>query len=113
MASCTTQQVATPTANSVPKPPIDTSKLGKNVIVIYDDRVEPSTITINVGEFVTWVNAGTNVHNMRSGRGVERFQTGVLDNGGIIKNLFSEVGETEFADTQNPDKIKGRIVVRP
>jgi len=100
-----------PTPTAVPRPTIDISKLGKNVIMIYDDRVEPKTITIKLGESVTWVNSGSSNHGMRSTRGVKRFSTGIMQPGRVVETPFDEVGETEFADTQNPDKITGKIIV--
>ena len=98
-----------------PQPAIDVSKYGKNVVAMYDNRLEPAVITIKVGESVTWVNAGSVPHGARSGRGPNKFYTGTLLPGDSFKSpegTFVEAGETEYGDFKQPDN-KGKVVVVP
>ena len=108
-----TTTAATPTVAA--QPTIDASKYGKNVVAMYDNRLEPAVITVKVGESITWVNAGSVPHGARSCRGPNKFYTGTLLPGESFKSpegAFVEAGETEYGDFKQPDN-KGKVVVVP
>ena len=71
-----------------------------------DERVTPNTITIQVGETVTFVNADDDEHTA-TGPG---FDTGEMDPGVSVTITFDEAGTFDFVCQFHPE-MRGTVIV--
>ena len=83
---------------------------GGHAIEIADFAFAPATLTIAVGETVTWTNADPVVHTATATSGA--FDSGDLDTGGSYSVTFTEPGTYDYLCTPHPE-MTGRIVVAP
>lgn len=67
-------------------------------VSIKDFAFSPTSVTINVGDSVTWTNAGPSVHTA-TGSG---FDTGNLSKGGSGSHTFSSAGTFSYICTPHP-----------
>lgn len=102
----TTQSApAIPTAvATVVAPPL------RGQIAILSTRFLPSTVTIRVGETVTWVNRDTRTHGPVADNSA--FSSGALSPGQRFSWTPSRAGTYPYADFLDPS-LRGTIVVRP
>jgi hypothetical protein len=71
-----------------------------------DFSFSPATITVNVGESVTWVNAGEEPHNAVG----DSFSTSLLTPGKSGSKSFSTAGTFSYVCTVHP-QMKGTVKV--
>lgn len=95
---------ATPTP--APTPTVDLAKFGPNVILIIDSGFEPKSMTLKLGESVTFVNRTSQIHQPTGG---PMFGGGIMPNG--TWTWKPRDAETfEYVDYRFPD-LKGKITV--
>lgn len=75
-------------------------------VVIRDFDFSPGTVTIAVGETVTWTNSGPSGHSATS----ESFDTGILPKGERASHTFGEAGTFSYVCTPHPF-MKGTVRV--
>jgi plastocyanin len=71
-----------------------------------DFSFSPATITVNVGDSVTWVNSGEEPHNAVG----DGFSTALLDAGESASESFSSAGTFSYICTVHP-QMKGTVKV--
>jgi hypothetical protein len=71
-----------------------------------DFSFSPATITVDVGDSVTWVNAGEQPHNAVG----DDFSTSLLDAGESGSKSFSSAGTFSYICTVHP-QMKGTVKV--
>ncbi|MDQ3881118.1 MAG: cupredoxin domain-containing protein, partial [Chloroflexota bacterium] len=59
-------------------------------VTIVDDAFQPASVTISVGDTVTWVNTGDHPHTVTADDG--SFDSGELDTGGTFSHTFTSAG---------------------
>ena len=77
-------------------------------VTIRDFRFSPASVTVNVGETVTWTNAGPTVHTATASDG--SFDTGNLRKGQSGSHTFDEAGTYSYICTPHPN-MKGTVKV--
>jgi LPXTG-motif cell wall-anchored protein len=78
-------------------------------VTISDFKFAPSGVTVNVGDTVTWTNAGPTAHSATANDG--SFDTGILDKGGSGSHTFSQAGTFSYICTPHPF-MKGTVTVQ-
>jgi LPXTG-motif cell wall-anchored protein len=78
-------------------------------VTISDFQFAPSSVTVNVGDTVTWTNNGPTPHSATSTDGV--WDTGIMDAGQAGSHTFTEAGTFSYICTPHPN-MKGTIVVQ-
>jgi amicyanin len=76
---------------------------------IVDFAFSPATITVNVGDSVTWTNSDAVVHTATSTSGA--FDSGDLDQDESYTLTFSQAGTYEYLCTPHPE-MTGRVIVQ-
>ena len=77
-------------------------------VTISDFQFAPSAVTVNVGDSVTWNNAGPTPHSATASDG--SFDTGIMDEGGSGSHTFSEAGTFSYICTPHPN-MTGTVTV--
>jgi LPXTG-motif cell wall-anchored protein len=96
-----------PAADKKPKPiAIAAASTG---VTISDFQFAPASVTVNVGDTVTWTNNGPTPHSATSSSGV--FDTGIMDAGQSGSHTFTEAGTFAYICTPHPN-MHGTIVVQ-
>ncbi len=80
--------------------------VGEREIRFIDERVSPNSITIKVGETVTFVNADDDEHTA-TGPG---FDTGIMNPGDSVTITFDEAGTFDFV-CQFHAEMRGTVIV--
>lgn len=70
----------------------------------------PGTLTIRVGENVTWTNTNSVQHNVVSDSSADPFTSGILNNGQTYTHQFNQVGTFPYHCSIHPT-MTGTIVV--
>jgi LPXTG-motif cell wall-anchored protein len=78
-------------------------------VTISDFKFSPSSVTVNVGDTVTWSNDGPTVHTATANDG--SFDTGILNKGESGSATFDQAGTISYICTPHPN-MKGTIVVQ-
>ncbi len=79
---------------------------GGVVVTITDTSVSPSTVTIGVGQSVTWINQGTKVHAVVTDNGITpTFDSGGLDVGQKFTQQFPVVASLPYHSPVNATLI--------
>jgi LPXTG-motif cell wall-anchored protein len=78
-------------------------------VTIKDFDFSPATITVDVGDTVTWTNAGPSAHTATANDG--SFDTGLLSKGQSGSETFSTPGTIAYICTPHPF-MKGTVVVK-
>jgi plastocyanin len=100
----------TPAASSAPA-------VGNTTVTIDDKNgFTPSTLTINVGQTVTWTNSGANVHTTTSNPGyVGAWDSGGLNKGQSFAKTFMQPGTYGYHSQTEPvyttDTSSGNVIV--
>ncbi len=76
---------------------------GAPVTITIGSSLDPSSVTIEPGTSVTWVNADSERHRMASTSGPERFDSGNLDPGQSFTMTFDLAGTYSYIDDRNED----------
>jgi amicyanin len=96
-----------PAADKKPKPiAIAAASTG---VTISDFQFAPASVTVNVGDTVTWTNNGPTPHSATSSSGV--FDTGIMDAGQSGSHTFTEAGTFAYICTPHPN-MRGTVVVQ-
>jgi len=77
-------------------------------VTIKDFSFGPKSVTVNVGESVTWVNSGPTGHSATASDGT--FDTGVMGKGESGSHRFTEAGTFAYICTPHPG-MKGTVRV--
>jgi len=77
-------------------------------VTISDFQFAPSAVTVNVGDTVTWNNAGPTPHSATANDG--SFDTGIMDEGGSGSHTFTEAGTFAYICTPHPN-MTGTVTV--
>jgi plastocyanin len=77
-------------------------------VTIADFQFTPATITIHVGDTVTWVNHGPSAHTATTNNG--SFNTGVLQKGHSASHTFTKAGTFTYICSIHPF-MHGTVVV--
>jgi LPXTG-motif cell wall-anchored protein len=78
-------------------------------VTISDFKFAPGTVTVNVGDTVTWSNSGPTGHSATANDG--SFDTGILQKGSSGSHTFSQAGTFSYICTPHPF-MKGTVVVQ-
>jgi LPXTG-motif cell wall-anchored protein len=78
-------------------------------VTISDFKFTPATITVNVGDTITWTNDGPTPHSATAKDG--SFDTGILDKGATGSATFDEAGTIAYICTPHP-YMKGTVIVK-
>ena len=93
---------AAPNAPSAVVTPV-TKPVNNQVTLTEGGGFQPQTLTIHVGDTVTWVNMGANVHTVVSSQGVSPgFDSGGLNNGQKFSFQFTKAGTYGYASNTEP-----------
>lgn len=84
--------------------------VGGTAVEIKDFAFSPATLTVKVGDTVTWTNQDSVGHSATSDDG--SFDTGVLAQGESNTVTFTEAGTFNYHCTPHPN-MKATVVVQP
>jgi len=70
----------------------------------------PATVTVKVGDTVTWTQMDGSMHTVTTVSGPESFDSGLLKQGESFKYTFTKPGTYEYKCTPHP-KMRGKVVV--
>jgi LPXTG-motif cell wall-anchored protein len=79
-------------------------------VTISDFQFAPASVTIDVGDTVTWDNDGPAAHSATADDG--EFDTGVFDAGQSRSHTFDQAGTFSYFCTPHPN-MQGTVTVRP
>jgi plastocyanin len=81
---------------------------GGTTVRIRDMHFQPSTVTIKVGQSVTWTNADDRDHTVNA---VDNsFKSGNLKNGASFTHRFEQAGSFDYACSYHP-RMRGTVSV--
>jgi plastocyanin len=78
-------------------------------VTIVDFSFTPGTITVNVGDTVTWINNGPTPHSATASNG--SFDTGIFPRGQSRSHTFNQAGSFAYFCTPHPN-MRGTVVVQ-
>nr|MBA3263744.1 cupredoxin domain-containing protein [Thermoleophilaceae bacterium] len=78
-------------------------------VTISDFQFSPSSVTVNVGDTVTWTNDGPTPHSATANDG--SFDTGIMDAGQSGAHTFNQAGTFSYICTPHPN-MQGTVVVQ-
>ena len=78
-------------------------------VTIADFSFDPATVTISVGETVTWTNNGPHNHTVTADDG--SFDSGDLAPGDAFANVFDTAGTFTYHCANHPDRMQGTVMV--
>lgn len=106
------RQTAAPTSTSTPKTttqePTSAPMAGKNTVQISGFAFSPQSITVKVGDSVTWTNTDTVGHSITADD--SSFDTGVFDQNTSKTLKFDKAGTFGYHCSVHPN-MKGTVVV--
>jgi LPXTG-motif cell wall-anchored protein len=104
-------QVLADERETAPKPKTKPTALAaaSGSVTIVDFDFSPGTITVDVGDTVTWVNNGPTPHSATSSNGA--FDTGIFPAGQSRSHTFNEAGTFSYICTPHPN-MHGTVVVQ-
>jgi plastocyanin len=79
-------------------------------VTISDFQFSPSTITVHVGDTITWTNDGPSAHTATASNG--SFDTGLLQKGASGSHTFKQAGTFTYACRIHPF-MHGTVIVLP
>jgi plastocyanin len=98
---------AKPEPTAEPTPVADAA--ASTSVTIKDFEFAPASITVNVGDTVTWTNQGPTEHSATASDGT--FDTGIMGKGKSGSHTFTEAGTIAYICTPHPF-MKGTVVVQ-
>ena len=75
----------------------DTASSDPGVVIVDDNTFKPKTITVGVGDTVTWQFEGASAHNVNS----DDFESELMKEG-TFEHTFDEAGEFDYVCTVHP-----------
>lgn len=101
---------AAPTSSATSQPSATApTTAAANAVTIQNYAFSPSTITVKVGDSVTWTNQDSTAHTATADDG--SFDTGVLSQGASKTVTFSKAGTFPYHCSMHP-YMKGTVVVQ-
>jgi LPXTG-motif cell wall-anchored protein len=88
--------------------PVKAKAAASASVTISDFQFAPGAVTVNVGDTVTWTNAGPTPHSATANDG--SFDTGIMDEGGSGSHTFTEAGTFSYICTPHPN-MTGTVTV--
>jgi amicyanin len=85
------------------------TQTGANSIEIKNFAFSPSTLTIKVGETVTWTNSDSTSHTITSDSGSE-LDSGSISSGQTYSHTFNTIGTFDYHCSIHTS-MKGKVVV--
>jgi plastocyanin len=79
-------------------------------VTIKNMQFTPASLTIKVGQTVTWTNADDRDHTVVSSDGGKTFKSENISNKGTFKQKFDKKGKYTYSCSYHP-RMKGTIVV--
>jgi plastocyanin len=76
-------------------------------VTISDFQFAPASITVEMGDTVTWTNAGPTAHSATG----DSFDTGIFSEGQSRSETFNEAGTFSYICTPHP-QMKGTVTVQ-
>ena len=98
--------IAPVVALAIPAP----ARAALHAVGVLDGSFSPATLTITVGDSVTWTNEDDSPHTVTATDGV--FDSGNLDAGGAFTFTFTEPGTYAYVCNYH-DEMRATIVVQP
>ncbi len=99
----------TQTQGTVQSNPTNAPEATKNAVTIKNFAFSPATLTVKVGDKVTWTNQDSVGHSATADDG--SFDTGVLQQGQSGNATFNKAGTYAYHCSVHPT-IKGTIIVQ-
>ena len=106
VTGCGTQTKNTNQA-ATPKLELPAESVTNNTVTILNFAFSPSTLTINKGETVTWVNEDSAPHAIK----FETFNSETFSKGKTYSKTFDEVGSFNYYCSIHPSMV-GTIIVK-
>jgi plastocyanin len=88
--------------------PAPVARAAAATVTIKDFDFAPKSVTVNVGETVTWTNSGPTAHSATASDG--SFDTGVFKKGLSRSHTFQKAGTFSYICTPHPN-MKGTVTV--
>lgn len=98
----------TPSVNQQTSP-TNSAPVVKNSVQISNFSFSPATLTVKVGDIVTWINQDSMGHSATADD--KSFDTGVLDQGKSGTSAFSKAGIYSYHCSVHPS-MRGTIIVQ-
>ena len=92
-----------------PGPKLTVAAAASGSVTISDFQFAPASITVDVGDTVTWSNAGPTAHSATATGG--SFDTGIFSEGQSRSHTFDQAGTFAYICTPHP-QMKGTVTVR-
>ena len=92
-----------------PAPKLTVAAAASGSVTISDFEFTPASITVDVGDTVTWSNAGPTAHSATATGG--SFDTGIFSEGQSRSHTFQEAGTFAYICTPHP-QMKGTVTVQ-
>ena len=92
-----------------PEPKLTVAAAASGSVTISDFEFTPASITVDVGDTVTWSNAGPTAHSATATGG--SFDTGIFSEGQSRSHTFEEAGTFSYICTPHP-QMKGTVTVQ-
>jgi plastocyanin len=87
--------------------------MSQQTVTITNNGFSPSPVTVDVGDFIAWINQNDSVQDATSSDGGITFQTGPIQPGGTsLPITFSNPGRIGYGSTTNP-ALAGIVIVTP
>jgi plastocyanin len=88
-------------------------------VTIARSGISPETVSIKVGQSVTWTNTDAQSHRLElvnTGSGVPAIGFGgdeAVGRGETYSYAFSRAGTYTYTDATNPGQVRGFVIVKP
>jgi plastocyanin len=104
VSTATTAQTASPSNGSSKK----AHKSATTTVNMVDFAFQPASVSVHVGDLVTWRNTGREPHTATADNG--SFDTGTVPAGGSGSHMFTQTGNFSYICTIHPN-MKGTVRV--
>jgi plastocyanin len=74
-------------------------------VLMKGQQFSPASITVAVGDTVTWTNQDSVPHNVVVNSGPEKFQSPLLSQGQTFSHTFTKAGEYSYVCSVHPDMV--------
>ena len=86
------------------------TRAGTHAVDVLDGSFSPATLTIAVGDTVTWTNADDSPHTVTAGSG--RFDSGTMEAGASFSYTFDEAGTFAYVCAFHEEML-ATVIVQP
>lgn len=90
--------------------PVPAAHAAGHQVLMSDYKFGPRTLTIPVGDSVTWVNQDTAPHDVKTTSGPASVHSPMLDKGGTWSHTFTKAGSYGYVCTVHPGMTGGIVV---